>query len=68
MFIYIWNQHRILNKMKYSDFENIHFDFFRKFRASETLKFFFRQIFIKDTSLDAEFYVEQEYMVVFAKF
>ena len=54
--------------MKYSVFENIHFDFLRKFRASKTLKIFSRQIFVKDTSLDAEFYVEEEYVVVFATF
>jgi hypothetical protein len=49
-------------------FQNINFDFFRKFFGAKMSKIFFRQILVKNISFDAESDVGEGYMVAFDLF
>jgi len=49
-------------------FQNINFDFFRKFCGAKMSKNFFRQILVKNISFDAESDVVEGYIVGFDSF
>jgi hypothetical protein len=49
-------------------FENMNFNFFRKFPGFKRSKFFFRRILVKSIAFDAEFDVGEGYVVLLIMF